>query len=353
MTYHLPAYCDIVAPGSSLEVVGFRASGGLRADGDVLVDSRKSSGWTSAALFGAVGDGVTDDAPALRAALAASNRVFVPRGTYRLSGTVDLSGGQEVSGAGPSDTTFLKDDFQGAAFRGLDADDVRLRDFAVRGPGRTTGTGNKGVVITTVSNPIVLNSALERVRVSELDDVCVYLGSAYGARLDNVTCKQYGYCGIFLQGGDGSTLRSCSTLFGLVGFRVEALTTMTLAACYAEQNGTGFELTGCRCLALHACGVEAPITFDSTFRGVSYLVDGGGAVHLQACLSRQDTSGNPVNVPHLQVTGGAAQVRVTGFHRINHATSPTGVEADLSGAAPDLVTDQTNLDPAKVVGGPQ
>lgn len=344
MVYSLPAYSDIVAPGSRLAVQNLSVSGDLAADG------RRSSGWTSVALYGAVGDGVTDDTAALRAALAAARRVFVPAGTYVLTGTLDLAAGHEVAGAGPRDTVFAKADFAGATFRALDADDVCLRDFAVRGPGRTAGSGNKGVVIATASQPIVLNSRLERLRVSDLDDVCVYLGSAYGARLDNVTCKQYGYCGLFLQGGDGSSLRSCSTIFGLVGFRIEALTTMTLDACYAEQNGTGFQLTGCRCLVLSGCGVEAPITFDPTFKGVSYEIDGGAAVGLRFCLSRQDTSGNPVDAPHLTVGGGAAQTRVTGFLKINHATTPTSVEADYTGAA-DVVAEQTNLDPLKVVTG--
>lgn len=50
--------------------------------------------------FGAVGDGTTDDTTAFRTALAESDAVFVPPGTYRLTGTLDLGQGQRLAGQG-------------------------------------------------------------------------------------------------------------------------------------------------------------------------------------------------------------------------------------------------------------
>ncbi len=50
--------------------------------------------------FGAVGDGVTDDAPAFRKALAAHEVVFVPQGTYRLASPVDVPPRRTLIGAG-------------------------------------------------------------------------------------------------------------------------------------------------------------------------------------------------------------------------------------------------------------
>ncbi len=50
--------------------------------------------------FGAVGDGVADDAPAFAAALAAHEQVFVPPGTYRLAAPVDVPPRRHLVGAG-------------------------------------------------------------------------------------------------------------------------------------------------------------------------------------------------------------------------------------------------------------
>jgi len=50
--------------------------------------------------FGAVGDGVTNDAAAFNAALSASNTVIVPHGEYRIGSTVTVNANQRLLGIG-------------------------------------------------------------------------------------------------------------------------------------------------------------------------------------------------------------------------------------------------------------
>lgn len=50
--------------------------------------------------FGAVGDGIADDAPAFQAALDAHDSVFVPPGTYRLASTLQILPRRHLTGAG-------------------------------------------------------------------------------------------------------------------------------------------------------------------------------------------------------------------------------------------------------------
>lgn len=52
--------------------------------------------------FGAIGDGLTNDTIAIQNALAAHESVFVPEGTYLISGTLTLRAGQSIKGAGHS-----------------------------------------------------------------------------------------------------------------------------------------------------------------------------------------------------------------------------------------------------------
>jgi hypothetical protein len=50
--------------------------------------------------FGAVGDGVTDDTAAINAALAASDDVFVPAGTYKITSTISIPQRKSLRGVG-------------------------------------------------------------------------------------------------------------------------------------------------------------------------------------------------------------------------------------------------------------
>lgn len=54
----------------------------------VMVPVRGISGWINVKLFGAVGDGITDDSRAIKAAMAEAMRtgktVYFPKGRYRL-----------------------------------------------------------------------------------------------------------------------------------------------------------------------------------------------------------------------------------------------------------------------------
>ena len=57
-------------------------------------------------MYGAKGDGVTDDTQAIKTAIARHSAVFFPRGTYLVSDTLILQN-QKISGAGASYTTLV------------------------------------------------------------------------------------------------------------------------------------------------------------------------------------------------------------------------------------------------------
>jgi hypothetical protein len=60
----------------------------------------KMSDMVSVKDFGAIGDGITNDAIAIQNALAAHNSVFLPEGTYLISGTIALGAYQSIFGVG-------------------------------------------------------------------------------------------------------------------------------------------------------------------------------------------------------------------------------------------------------------
>lgn len=101
------------------KVLGFDASGNpvpVSAEGTMAAPDFTASGTGSVTRtshdkfsdlvsvrdFGAVGDGLSDDTPAIQQALSAHSAVFVPSGTYLITGTITLGGGQSLFGAGQS-----------------------------------------------------------------------------------------------------------------------------------------------------------------------------------------------------------------------------------------------------------
>jgi hypothetical protein len=61
----------------------------------------KARDFVSAKDFGAVGDGVVDDTTAIQAAVTASRFVYLPAGTYLISGTITLPANTMLVGSGP------------------------------------------------------------------------------------------------------------------------------------------------------------------------------------------------------------------------------------------------------------
>lgn len=79
-----------------------------------------AAGAVSVKDLGAVGDGTTDDTAAFNAAVAAlttGGRIEVPPGTYRIAGTITLTTGVELCGAGMYATTLLLDDVAGVGIQ--------------------------------------------------------------------------------------------------------------------------------------------------------------------------------------------------------------------------------------------
>ncbi|MCX8474934.1 MAG: glycosyl hydrolase family 28-related protein [Sphingomonas sp.] len=84
------------APGKGADMVGFQQLG-TGASARTVSDKLREA--VSIRDFGAVGDGVTNDTPALLAALAVSNSIYFPEGEYAL-GASNSSGARITSGTG-------------------------------------------------------------------------------------------------------------------------------------------------------------------------------------------------------------------------------------------------------------
>jgi len=109
----------------------------------------KFSDMISVKDFGALGNGLTDDTLAIQKALAAHDNVYVPPGTYLISGTITLGERQRLFGAGQVSVI----ECQSNSFNAVEivADFATLSDLRING-------GAVGVKLYGVTRPCVQNA---------------------------------------------------------------------------------------------------------------------------------------------------------------------------------------------------
>lgn len=114
--------------------------------------------------FGAVGDGVADDTTAIQAALAASNSVSFPFGTYRITNTIGITGDKYIE----ANNAVLNKDFNGVglAFTGGSAFNYVTGTLSVVGVGSfaaSTGAPSANPSahgITITNNRVIVDGSL-------------------------------------------------------------------------------------------------------------------------------------------------------------------------------------------------
>lgn len=101
-------------------------------------------------VLGAIGDGEADDTPAFRAALVAGTAIYVPPGTYRLTGPLQLDG-VTLFGAGPS--SILKCANPNNDLLEVGGTGVRIQNLSIWGTATDETTDRFGVITSKTSPP--------------------------------------------------------------------------------------------------------------------------------------------------------------------------------------------------------
>ncbi|WP_203096338.1 glycosyl hydrolase family 28-related protein [Skermanella rosea] len=99
--------------------------------------------------YGAVGDGIADDTLAIQAALTAATSVFVPPGTYRVTGTLPVGYGQTLHGSGAG--SILRADGEGFPVVLLPDSYASLHHLRIE-------QGSVGIKLTGRDGPCVQNA---------------------------------------------------------------------------------------------------------------------------------------------------------------------------------------------------
>lgn len=301
-------------------------------------DKSKINEIVSVKDYGAVGDGVTDDAAAINAAISAAApfaaftrsgvKVYFPAGVYAVGSTIDLTEkhGVHLVGDGRQITEIKAiANVPVVTIAGASVSDVTVAagvsNMTIRGYGYTSL--NAHGIHTTWTNSCVFDNLyilqcryayyqkhgfqneLTRVRItgdgSEKNYIGVFLDASTLANVDNavfavnVNVQYVDYCSFRIINGQGSKFVNCEALNGSYGF-------------YVGEPPTG--TVECRWLHFTNCLADSTTYPWAFIQGSATAL---GQIQLTGCWSGNGSQGF-----YLDGMDGAA---ITGFQSIGHTKS--------------------------------
>jgi hypothetical protein len=222
--------------------------------------------WLNVKTFNAKGDGTTDDAPAIQAAINAASAagggtLYFPPGRYILNAQLNWASGVNAIGAGDRVSILQSTNQNLDCIVGTDISGVTLQALQLSGPGRGYGTG---VRFTRFAAPSTVNITLRDVMIQSFGGDGVFLHELASSTLHRVRVRTCGGVGFHLQapqdtvlGGASTSLVSCSAEGNVTGgFWLDGMVYTALTGCAASNTPFGYRLDTCKAISLSGSGAE-------------------------------------------------------------------------------------------------
>ena len=168
-------------PSASLPLSGAEVAPVVQNGVTKKVSVAALSDFSNVKSFGAVGDGIADDTAAIQAAVNASDGVFFPTGTYKVSTAITLKANNTIFGEGASSVIFYTGTAasQGAFFVNSGSstvfvDNITISDLKFQGQVTTLGF-NEFVHLISLNG--VRNCLIERCVIEGFRGDGIYIGS--------------------------------------------------------------------------------------------------------------------------------------------------------------------------------
>lgn len=310
-------------PDAQLHVNGtFKISDGSQANGRVLQsDANGLASWkdlpaVTPEMFGAVGDGVTNDAAALQAACNSGRPVVIPGKTYLINTSVNVPAATTITGAGNKSILATTGNI---AVLNINGDSVYISGikFVGDGKGATLNAGKSGQYgIKGVDNKtrnVITGCRFDNLggagiflknngffRGNQISD-CYAENSNVGFALDtsaeytvmtNVIAKDNHY-GVLMRGGNNSIIGG-TLIANDIGLRMEygtnnghsvisgvSINHNTVRAVSADSITIGYTFTGCM---FYASSIQLDDCTGFKFVGCDLSVDSVISNNSKACL---------------------------------------------------------------------
>lgn len=191
-------------------------TGNLTVDNTVTASNlwdRSNVKW-----WGAKGDGVTDDTAAIQAALNAVSNVYLPSGTYAVTGLLMNANFRSLHGEGP-DASILQSTSTNAAIT-ISNRGSRIERLGILGKTNVGVTGTSYGIHIPRSGGSTWENTIENVTVSRCQGVPGYGISSEAWSMQILECQSsFNNWGIVIAGPDctKTTIRGCSLEFNVTG----------------------------------------------------------------------------------------------------------------------------------------
>jgi len=266
-----------------------------------VIDAGTAGNWPQeynvrSRLFGAKGDGTTDDTAAIQAALTACRGagggiVRIPAGTYLLSSALVPGSSVTLTGDGPGIThltmTGGSSTANGIDTTGLSAlESLCIENMTIEGPHTGSGIGIKIGSASTLNPPFQVS--LRNLTVDGWGTHGVELDNTIASEVTLVISLNNGGTGFYLNGTAASctsiTLKSCYAVNNTSGngYWLENCNYTALVGNAADNNATAYLIDSCNLISVSGCGAEILAT--------GFEITGCSGVSLQGCSVYQATS---------------------------------------------------------------
>jgi hypothetical protein len=235
------------------------------------------------APYNAKGDGTTDDTAEIQAALDAAGTggtVYLPAGTYRLTGQLVVGSGITLLGAGPTASVLQQTSTSAHALYGQDLRHVTVANLGLTGPGSGTGSG---IYFEPVGVVALNYLSFRDLFVKDFGGDGLHIVRTIVSLFERVVAQTNGGYGINLlapgdavAGGTSCTLNSCYGNGNTTGgIRLHRMSYSSLNACAADSSPVGYQIDLSYGVTLSGSGAEDCATGIKINGGQNNLISGG------------------------------------------------------------------------------
>jgi len=244
-------------------------------------------------LFGAVGDGVTDDTAAIQKVFASAKPgdvIYFPSGRYKISSQISVSNLNNITILGDKNSEILADGYNGLHFYFNDCQNITIRNLKLTGGGIDSPYSVGGIFFNLTNNNKNPHHVIEDCLISDITNDGLVIKTPILCNIRNVKCLRVaGRCFSVFR-GTSTHFDTCYALTSTQsGFYFDTMTYCTLTSCAAEVNGIGYHFVNSNAIVCNGCGSEDQINRGANYPGIAFVADNSRVV-LNGCYARNSAA---------------------------------------------------------------
>lgn len=252
-------------------------------------------------VYGAKGDGITDDTIAIQNAIlslgSTGGTVFFPKGIYKVTEQTSLILKESISFRGIGAGSVIRvSGITGFAFLSSQCSNLSFRDMAFVGDGINVPHQQGALSFLKGDNTVNSNHIIDNVIVSNFSGNAIQIQAPRSCKINNVNLENIGGIAINIFNGDSINIESVSILnCNKSGVALDSINYATIADSKIDNCGIGFQVLNSSSVTFQSCGVFNSSEKDEEFIGNGYQSDGSN-VTLISCFVKNSANEHLVSL---------------------------------------------------------